>query len=141
MKTSSLANYYIYLWVDCILNYSEINEKTQPIRDKFDEVSRVLEEKTAFLDKKKIELETSTKRLKELNDLFNEKSNYKDELFRKIKECNVRLGRASKLTVLLEDEKRRWFNEITNINKLLKLVENDSLLVSIKLAYYGPFNS
>lgn len=34
--------------------------------------------------------------------------NLKDELFRRIKECNIKLERASKLTMLLEDERWRW---------------------------------
>lgn len=141
MKNSSLANYYLYLWVDCMLNYTDINEKTKPIRDKLEEVTKILDEKTLFLEKKKAELEASTKRLKSLEDLYNEKISLKEELFRRINECNIKLERASKLTSLLEDETGRWKNEIVNISSQLKLVTNDSLFISCQMAYFGPFDS
>jgi dynein heavy chain len=140
MKNSSLATYYLFLWVDCILNYMEINEKTRPIRDKLEEVTKILDEKTAFLEKKKSELAASTKRLKELEDLYNEKINLKEELFRRINECNIKLERASKLTSLLEDETGRWKNEIVKITGQLKLVSNDSLYIACEMAYFGPFD-
>jgi dynein heavy chain len=141
MKNSSLANYYLFLWVDCILNYMEINEKTRPIREKLEEVTKILEDKTAFLEKKKSELEASTKRLKQLEDLYNEKINLKEELFRRINECNIKLQRASKLTSLLEDETGRWQNEIVRISEQIKLVDNDSLVISCQMSYFGPFDS
>ena len=36
MKNSSLANYYLFLWVDSIVKYTDVNERTKPIRKKFD---------------------------------------------------------------------------------------------------------
>ena len=141
MKNSSLANYYIYLWVECILNYTEINERTKPIRDKLEEVSKILEEKTSFLEQKKAELEASTKRLKALEDLYNEKTNFKEDLFRKIKECNIRLERASKLTTLLEDERKRWLREIQNYGSKIAVDLHDSVIIAGKMAYFGPFTA
>jgi dynein heavy chain len=92
------------------------------------------------LEKKKSELAASTKRLKELEDLYNEKINLKEELFRRINECNIKLERASKLTSLLEDETGRWKNEIVKITGQLKLVSNDSLYIACEMAYFGPFD-
>ena len=40
---------------------------------------------------------------------------YKEDLFRKIKECNLKLERASKLTILLADEKKRWSSDIKSL--------------------------
>ena len=55
------------------------------------------------------------RRLQELERVYTEKLNLKDELFRKIKECNIKLERASKLTLLLKDERTRWAEEVIKI--------------------------
>lgn len=39
MKNASEACYILFLWVECIISYNEINIKTQPIRDKLKEVT------------------------------------------------------------------------------------------------------
>jgi len=52
------------------------------------------------LEKKKAELEASTARLRELEKQFNAKLQEKEDLIRKINECNLKLERASKLTTL-----------------------------------------
>jgi len=52
------------------------------------------------LAKKKADLEASTARLKKLEGEFNAKVTFKEDLIRKINECNLKLERASKLTSL-----------------------------------------
>ena len=139
MKNSSLANYYLYLWVDCIINFTEINEKTKPVRDELQRVTKILNEKTEFLAIKKKQLDNSMKRLKELEDLYNEKINFKEDLFRQIKECNLKLERANKLTTLLADEKERWSLEIERFKQDKLLIPSNCLFISGMIAYSGPF--
>jgi len=69
------------------------------------------------LEKKKAELEASTARLRALEKQFNAKLQEKEDLIRKINECNLKLERASKLTTLLADEKVRWGEEIITVGE------------------------
>ena len=75
-----------------------------------------------------------------MEDLYNEKINYKEQLFRKIKECSIKLERASKLTELLADEKDRWKIEIGRLSIEKDYIVGNSLFASGFLAYAGIFN-
>ncbi len=50
---ASVAMFYIYLWVNSMISFYEINEKSKPIREELEKVTQVLEAKTAILDEKK----------------------------------------------------------------------------------------
>ena len=56
---ASVAMFYIYLWVNSMISFSDINEKSKPIREELERVSTILETKTKILDEKKAILETS----------------------------------------------------------------------------------
>ena len=120
MQKSSDANYCLYLWVEAMVTFYDVYESTKPVRERLEEVSKVLKEKTEFLDKKKAELEASTARLRELERQFNAKLQEKEDLIRKINECNLKLERAAKLTTLLADEKTRWGEEIITVGNKKK---------------------
>jgi dynein heavy chain len=141
MEKSNVANYYLYLWVEAMVTFHDVFESTKPVRERLIEVSKVLAEKTEFLAKKKADLEASTARLKQLEEEFNAKITFKEDLIRKINECNLKLERASKLTYLLADEKVRWAAEIVTISANKLLVPGDSLIAAGMVAYAGPFIS
>ena len=60
---ASVAMFYIYLWVNSMISFYVINEKSKPIREELDKVTQVLEQKTAFLDEKKKLLNDSVAKL------------------------------------------------------------------------------
>lgn len=80
MEKASKAGKCLYLWVEAMVVYNEVWKQTEPIRIKLEEVSEVLRQKTEYLQQKKKALETSTKRLKQLEELYNEKINFKEDL-------------------------------------------------------------
>lgn len=47
---ASVAMFYIYLWVNSMISFSDINEKSKPIREELEKVTQVLDQKTAVLD-------------------------------------------------------------------------------------------
>lgn len=79
-------------------------------------------------------------KLQALEDLYQEKVNFKELLFRRIRECSIKLERASKLTDLLADEKQRWSEEIERLKIEEKYVLGNSIFASGFLAYSGAFN-
>lgn len=80
--SANTAIFYIYLWVKSMISYYDINEKSKPIREELEKLSNVLNEKTRILNEKKSLLEESEKKLKELEDLYNEKISFKEDLER-----------------------------------------------------------
>lgn len=53
IKGANVAIYYIYLWVNSMITFFVINKESQPLRDKLEKVSQILEEKTEVLEEKR----------------------------------------------------------------------------------------
>jgi dynein heavy chain len=72
---------------------------------------------------------------------FNEKMKLKDELTRKITDCELKKDRAEKLTGGLKDEKVRWTKDIADLTSQLDLLPGDSLVSAGMVSYAGPFTN
>ena len=141
MQGSNKANYYLFLFVNSIIQYHEFYEKTKPLRAKYDECMLILEEKKQFLALKMEELDKVNKKLKELQDLYDEKIAQMDNLKKQIDECNLKLERAKRLTDLLSDENERWQEEIVILENKSKLLPGNTVIAAGMVAYSGPFTS
>ncbi len=65
----------------------------------------------------------------------------KEELTMKMKDCEVQLERAKKLTDGLSDEKERWTNDIERLKGNLDMLPGNSAVSASMLTYSGPFNA
>lgn len=65
----------------------------------------------------------------------------KDELTRKITDCELKKDRAEKLTGGLKDEKVRWTSDIANLSAQLDFLPGDSLVSAGMVSYAGPFTN
>lgn len=104
-------------------------------------VRRIVEEKTQVLAIKKAELERVNNKIRELEDMFAEKVRSKEELSKKIKDCQIKLERAQKLTEGLSDEKERWAKDVALLKFKGKFIPTDSVIAAAMVAYSGPFTS
>jgi dynein heavy chain len=59
----------------------------------------------------------------------------------RIQECELKLERAQKLTEGLSEEKIRWRNDITVLEKKMNLLPGDTIISAGMVAYSGPFTS
>jgi len=100
-----------------------------------------VETKTRELNIAKESLEKVNARIRELERMFNEKIAEKEILTQKIKECEIKLERAQKLTEGLSDEKTRWARDIDILNSKYGLLAGDSLIAAGAVVYAGPFTS
>lgn len=73
---------------------------------------RIVDEKTKELKIKKDALEKINAKIEELEFMFNEKMKQKEDLTKKIEECETKLERAKKLTDGLSEESVRWAQDI-----------------------------
>ena len=91
-----------------MFSFNQIYLNTQPLRERESEVKQLVAEKTAMLQLKKKTLEGVISKIAGLEKGFNDCILKKDELTKKILECEVKLDRAKKLTSGLSGEKYRW---------------------------------
>jgi dynein heavy chain len=89
-------------------SFNQIYLNTQPLREREAEVKQLVAEKTAMLQLKKKTLEGVIGKIAALEKSFNDCILKKEELTKKILECEVKLDRAKKLTSGLSGEKDRW---------------------------------
>ena len=79
--------------------------------------------------------------IKEMEKKYAESVAKKEELGRKVEECNVKLSRASKLIVGLANERQRWAITVEKLDKQLGCLVGDVAVASGIIAYLGPFTS
>ena len=91
------------------------------------------------LAEKKSALEAINKKIKNLEDLYNEKITFKERLEADIKECELKLDMAQRLTTGLSEEQIRWKVDINELEKKEPLMPGDSVIATGMVAYGGPF--
>lgn len=72
-KQCSLAVKFLYSWVKAMYDYNKVYIETRPLREKLAHSRSILDEKTAFLNSKKAELNECNRKVQVLLDLYNEK--------------------------------------------------------------------
>lgn len=71
--------------------------------------------------------------------MFDQKVKEKENLINKIKECEIKLERAQKLTDGLKDEKTRWSNDIQTLSIKGANYPGDASIAAAMLSYSGAF--
>jgi dynein heavy chain, axonemal len=121
--------------------FNQIYINTQPLREREAEVKQLVAEKTAMLQLKKKTLEGVITKIANLEKAFNDCILKKEELTKKILECEVKLDRAKKLTSGLSGEKQRWEQEVKRLESLAKYLPGNSILSAAMVSYGGAFTS
>lgn len=101
----------------------------------------IVEEKTAELKIKKAALEIINRKIQQLQASFKAKQAEQEQLAKKIRECEVKLDRAQKLTEGLSDEKERWTKDIVTLSIMGDLIQGDAIIAAGTVAYCGAFTS
>ncbi|KAI8841134.1 dynein heavy chain and region D6 of dynein motor-domain-containing protein [Chytriomyces cf. hyalinus JEL632] len=128
-------------WVRAMEKYYWVSRSVAPKRAKLQEAQDSLEitlKTVAELKKKMREAEIN---IKEMEKRYTESVAKKEELSRKVEECNVKLSRAGKLISGLGGEKHRWALTVDQLDKKIQNVVGDILLASGVIAYLGPFTA
>ena len=122
-------------------SFNNIFLNTQPLRDKEAEVKELVKEKTLLLKEKKKILEDVITKINNLEKTYNDCIESKEKLTTDIKQCEVKLDRAKKLTSGLSDEKERWTLEIERLSSLTKYITGNSIIASAMISYGGVFTA
>ncbi|KAJ3073482.1 Dynein heavy chain 1, axonemal [Podochytrium sp. JEL0797] len=128
-------------WVRAMEKYYWVSKSVAPKRATLQAAQESLEitlKTVAELKKRMREAEIN---IKEMEKRYTESVAKKEELSRKVEECNVKLSRAGKLISGLAGEKKRWALTVSQLDQKITNVVGDVLLASGVIAYLGPFTA
>ena len=131
----------MYNWVTAMYSFNIEYVRAGPLRQQMEDMRKIVAEKEAELKIKKESLQAINDKIQELESAFREKVKLKDELTRKITDCELKKDRAEKLTGGLKDEKVRWTSDIANLSSQLDFLPGDSLVSAGMVSYAGPFTN
>lgn len=141
VEKSNEAAKYLHMWIMAMYSYNKIFLNTQPLRDELHLKKKEVAEMQLQLQEKRKELDKVNATIRNLQELYDQKIAFKQNLEAKKIECEVKLDRAQKLVVGLKDEKERWGIEIEELSKGGDLLAGDSVIAAAMVAYSGPFTS
>ena len=131
----------VYLWIMAMYSFNNIYLNTQPLRDKEAEVKELVREKTMLLNEKKKILQDVIDKIEKLEKTYTDCIESKEKLTNDIKQCEIKLDRAKKLTSGLSDEKERWTLEIERLCSLTKYIAGNSIISAAMISYGGVFTA
>ncbi|CAD8170768.1 unnamed protein product [Paramecium pentaurelia] len=128
-------------WVLALDEYEKVLTIVRPKQEKYlqsqQEVAR-LQESLKILQQ---DLSVLTTEINKLEQAYQETINNQQQLDRDIKECEIKLQRATKLMEGLGGERERWSKSSTIYEQRLKQVLGDIILSSGTIAYLGVFSN
>ncbi|KAJ3111551.1 Dynein heavy chain 1, axonemal [Phlyctochytrium bullatum] len=128
-------------WVRAMEKYYWVSKTVAPKRARLQEAQESLETTLKILAELKKKMKEAEINIKEMEKRYTESVAKKEELSRKVEECNVKLSRAGKLISGLGGEKQRWALTIDQLDTKINNVIGDILLASGAIAYLGAFTA
>jgi dynein heavy chain len=129
----------ICAWCRAMEKYYWVSRSIEPKRARLREAQDSLEITLRTVADLRQKLKEAEVNINEMEKRYLESVAKKEELGRKVAECNVKLGRASKLISGLGSERVRWSLSVETLDKQLQNIVGDVLLASGTIAYLGPF--
>lgn len=96
------------MWVRAMIDYSICFRQTEPVRARLLMMRKLQEEWTVRLGYKKKELEIISAEVAKLQKELDDKEYIKQDLEKRILDCEAKISRAQQLTEGLSDERTRW---------------------------------
>ncbi|KAI9104654.1 dynein heavy chain and region D6 of dynein motor-domain-containing protein [Phlyctochytrium arcticum] len=128
-------------WARAMEKYYWVSRSVAPKRARLQEAQESLDATLKALAELKKKMRESEINIKEMEKRFGESVAKKEELSRKVEECNVKLSRAGKLISGLGGEKQRWALTVDQLDNRINNVIGDILLAAGAIAYLGPFTA
>ncbi|KAJ3368393.1 Dynein heavy chain 1, axonemal [Kappamyces sp. JEL0680] len=128
-------------WVRAMEKYYWVARSVAPKRAQLAVAEEALDVTMKALAELKRKMRESELSIKEMEKRYTESVAKKEELSRKVEECNLKLSRAGKLILGLGGEKQRWAVAVSQFDMKIANIIGDILLASGNVAYLGPFTS
>jgi dynein heavy chain len=118
-----------------------VSKSVAPKRARLQEAQDSLDQTLRAVAELKRKMRESEINIKEMEKRYAESVTKKEELSRKVEECNIKLSRAGKLISGLGGERQRWAIAVDSFDIKISNIIGDILLSSGVIAYHGPFTS
>jgi dynein heavy chain len=128
-------------WVRAMEKYFWVAKSVAPKRAQLAEAQETLDVTLKALGELKRKMRESEISIVEMEKRYTESVAKKEELARKVEECNLKLSRAGKLILGLGGEKQRWAIAVDQFDMKIVNIVGDILLSSGSIAYFGPFTA
>lgn len=115
-------------WVRAMELYYNVAKTVAPKRARLAEAQESLDTTLRALAELKKKAREAELNIKEMEKKYGESVAKKEELSRKVEECNVKLSRAGKLISGLGGERQRWGLAVEAFDKRIQNVIGDILL-------------
>ncbi|KAL7746739.1 hypothetical protein RI367_007902 [Sorochytrium milnesiophthora] len=131
----------ICAWARAMEKYYWVSRSIEPKRERLREAQESLEVTLRTVGELRQKLREAEININEMEKKYLESVAKKEELGRKVDECNTKLSRAGKLISGLGSERVRWAASVEDFDKRITCIVGDVLLASGTIAYLGPFTS
>ncbi|KAI9175897.1 hypothetical protein H9P43_006261 [Blastocladiella emersonii ATCC 22665] len=131
----------ICAWARAMEKYYWVSRSIEPKRARLKEAQDSLEVTLKTVAELRQKLKEAEVNINEMEKKYLESVAKKEELGRKVAECNVKLSRAGKLISGLGSERVRWSASVENFDIQLQNIVGDVLLAAGTIAYLGPFTT
>ncbi|CAF0810656.1 unnamed protein product [Adineta ricciae] len=128
-------------WVLAIQRYYEVYRTVKPKEEKVKTANEALAVMQKSLSRKQEMLKLVRDHLQELEDKHRNSVDEKQALYARRELMKQRMSCAHELTNVLAIEKIRWQEQVTQLEKQVRLLIGDALLSAGAINYFGPFNS
>ncbi|KAH6567387.1 hypothetical protein BASA60_009078 [Batrachochytrium salamandrivorans] len=128
-------------WVRAMEKYYLVSRSVAPKRERLKEAQESLDITLKILSELKKKMREAEVNIKEMEKRYAESVAKKEELSRKVEECNIKLSRAGKLISGLSGERQRWALAVDQFDMRIGNIIGDILLSSGAIAYIGPFTA
>lgn len=128
-------------WVRAMEKYYWVSRSVAPKRARLQEAQDSLDTTMKVLGELKKKMKDAEVNIKEMEKRYSESVAKKEELSRKVEECNVKLSRSGKLIFGLGGEKQRWAQTVDQLDTKINNIIGDILLAGGAIAYLGAFTA
>ncbi|RZF38667.1 hypothetical protein LSTR_LSTR003473, partial [Laodelphax striatellus] len=137
--TVSKACTSLCMWVHAIYKYFFVNQTVLPKKAALAGAKIKLSTVMEVLDEKRARMKEVTDGLAELEKALKETMDHKAQLEANAKLCENRMDRAFRLINGLADERERWINTISVLERAVGNMVGDILISAGAVAYLTPF--
>ncbi|XP_014239722.1 dynein heavy chain 1, axonemal-like isoform X2 [Cimex lectularius] len=140
IKAASIACKSLFTWISAIYDYYFINKTVAPKRAAYNEAKNKLEECQRALERSRFRMKKVMDGLVELEARLAKTQARVQTLEENEQNGIMKLELAEELLVSLDDEKKRWIENASQITSSALTQIGNLLICAATVAYFGPFS-
>ncbi|KAL0237672.1 hypothetical protein PCE1_001066 [Barthelona sp. PCE] len=141
MQKVSMAAATLSVWVCSVYDFHVVAKEVEPKERALAEAKAELDIIMSKLKGLREELDALEEQIQSLESSLEEQNSFKVKLEKDVENTQKKLKRAEKLLTSLADERKRWKEEVVELEKLEVCLTGDVLLCAAFISYLGAFTN